>query len=93
MLDVFAPLGPPPRDALAIAHKWLDAIERPILSIIWGRVAPHIRTSAPRIHGPKPKHTRLHRIVTGARLRKALRDKDLRTREAKLAQNLDALIA
>lgn len=35
----------------------------------------------------------LHRIITGAPLRKRLRDKDLRTRATKLVQILDALIS
>jgi hypothetical protein len=63
------------------------------LHIIWKRVAPHIKPTACRIHGPLPRRTSIHRTLTGARLRKSLRDKDLRTRAAKLAQDLGALIA
>jgi hypothetical protein len=93
MLDLLAPLGPPSRQDSAIAHKWLDAIEGPILHIIWKRVAPRIDPANWRIYGPLPRRTSIHRTLTGTRLRKALRDKDLRTRAAKLAQNLDSLTA
>jgi hypothetical protein len=93
MLDILAPLGPPSCQDSAIAHKWLDAIEGPVLHIIWKRVAPHIKPANWRIYGPLPRRVGIHRSITGVRLRKALRDKVLRTRAAKLAQDLTALIA
>jgi hypothetical protein len=93
MLDFLEAFGPPSREARAIGHTWLDKIEMHIVRIIWMRAAPHIEPAVWQIYGPRQRSLGLHRIITGSRLRKLLRSKDLRVRAARLAQNLDALIA
>jgi hypothetical protein len=92
MLDVLEAFGPPSREARAIGHEWLDTIEMHIVRIIWMRAAPHVDSVVWTLYGPRQRRPGLHRIITGSRLRKRLRDKDLRTRAAKLAQDLTPLI-
>jgi hypothetical protein len=93
MLDFLEAFGPPSRQARTIAHSWLDTIEMHIVRIIWMRAAPHVDSVVWTLYGPRQRRPGLHRIITGSRLRKRLRDKDLRARAAKLAQDLTPLIA
>jgi hypothetical protein len=93
MLDFLEAFCPISKQARAIGHEWLDTIEMHIVRIIWMRAAPHVDSVVWTLYGPRQRRPGLHRIITGSRLRKRLRDKDLRTRVAKLAQDLTPLIA
>jgi hypothetical protein len=93
VIDFFEAFGPISKEARAIAHTWLDTIEMHIVRIVWMRAAPHVDSVVWTLYGPCQRRPGLHRIITGSRLRKRLRDNDLRTRVAKLAQDLTPLIA
>jgi hypothetical protein len=83
----YAPLS---KQAHAIAHTWLDAIERRIFLIILARAAPHVRTAPRRSY--RLHRAGIRRALMGARLRRALRSKDLWTRALKLTQDIGALV-
>jgi hypothetical protein len=90
-LEGAADFGPLSKQAQAVAHTWLDAVEKRIFVIIIARAAPHFRAQPRRAY----KHHRagIRRAFMGSRLRRALRSKDICTRALKLAQDLDALVA
>jgi hypothetical protein len=87
----FAPFS---AQATAIAHQWLDRIERLLTNIILIRAAPHVRVMTPPKHSPRRRReTQMRRAVMGSALRRALRSKDLNQRIAALSQDVDALVA
>jgi hypothetical protein len=80
--------------ATAIAHRWLDRIERLLTSIVLLRAAPHVRLNNTPKHSPRRRNdTQMLRAAIGGVMRRALRSKDLNQRIAALSQNVDALVA
>lgn len=92
-LEAASVLGPFSQQAGAIAHGWLDRIERRIFTIILLRCAPHLAPVIPRFYGPGRCCGGLMRALMGSRLRRRLRAKDIGARTAALAQDIDALVA
>ncbi|QGZ95666.1 hypothetical protein [Terricaulis silvestris] len=87
----FAPFS---AQATAIAHKWLDRIERLLTNIVLLRAAPRVRLNSTPKHSPRRKtETQRRRAISGSAIRRALRSKDLNQRIAALSQNVDALVA
>jgi hypothetical protein len=87
----FAPFS---AQAEAIAHHWLNRIERLLTSIVMLRAAPHVRTITPLRHSSRRRtDTHMRRAVIGSALRRALRAKDLNQRIAALTQDVGALVA
>lgn len=88
----FTPLS---KQAQTIGHKWLDQIERVILSIVLLRAVRHIRRVHPRkgVAQYRRNDTSFHRAVTGSAMRRTLRSRDLRKRIEALTQSLDGLVA
>lgn len=85
--------GPLPQNARAVAHAWLDCVERRIFTIILLRCAPRLAPVLPRFYGPGRCRSAFMRALMGSRLRRRLRAKDTRTRAAALSQDIDALVA
>jgi hypothetical protein len=80
-------------EATTIARRWLDRIERLLLSIVILRAAPHVRATGAPKHSPRRRtDTQWRRAVIGSAMRRALRSKDLIQRIAALSQNVDALV-
>ncbi|MFZ2029274.1 MAG: hypothetical protein WAU68_03110 [Vitreimonas sp.] len=81
-LDAAGAFAPLSKQAEAIGHLWLDRIERVIAAIVMVRAAPRVR--ALRTKRPfalqRLKQSALTRAVIGAKLRRALRPKQLRQR-------------
>lgn len=89
--EAFAPFS---QQATAIAHQWLNHIERILVSIVALRAAPHVRvTNTPKHHTRPRTEQQLLRAVIGSAMRRSLRPKDLRQRIAALSQNIDGLVA
>jgi hypothetical protein len=87
----FAPFSD---QAAAIAHRWLDRIERVLVSIVILRAAPHVRTINPPRHATRRRtETQLRRAIIGSAMRRALRAKDLNQRIAALSQDVEVLVA
>jgi hypothetical protein len=87
----FAPFS---AQATAIAHRWLDRIERLLVNIVLLRAAPHVRLNNTPKHSPRRKtETHMLRAVIGSAMRRALRSKDLNQRIAALSQDVDVLVA
>jgi hypothetical protein len=87
----FAPLS---AQATAIAHRWLDRIERLLSSIVMLRAAPHVRTNTPPKHSSRRRiETQMRRAIIGSAMRRALRSKDLNQRIAALSQDVGILVA
>jgi hypothetical protein len=87
----FAPFS---AQATAIAHRWLDRIERLLVNIVLLRAAPHVRLNNTPKHSPRRKtETQMRRAVIGSAMRRTLRSKDLNQRIAALSQDVDALVA
>lgn len=86
----FAPLS---RQAEAIAHAWLDHIERWIFTIVLARAAPYLTPKGRRSYGPRYRRVALRRALMGSRLRRALRAKDICERAAALAADINDLVA
>jgi hypothetical protein len=87
----FAPFS---AQATAIAHRWLDRIERLLTSIVLLRAAPHVRFINPPKHSSRRKtDTHMRRAIIGSVLRRALRSKDLTQRIAALSQDVSVLVA
>jgi len=87
----FAPFS---AQAVAIAHRWLDRIERLLVSVVLLRAAPHVRpTGAPKHSSRRRTETHLQRAIIGSAMRRALRAKDLTQRIAALSQDVDGLVA
>ena len=90
-VEAFAPLS---AEARAIAHCWLDRVERALISLVLLRVVPRIRArNSPRHSAYRRKEAALWRALVGSRLRQTLRAKDLRQRIAVLSQNIEPLVA
>lgn len=87
-------IAPFSRQARAIAHRWLNQIERVLTCVVAIRAAPHVRvTNAPK-HATRPRtEHQLLRAVIGSAMRRSLRARDLRQRITALSQNVDALVA
>ena len=87
----FAPIS---KQAETIGHRWLDSIERIIVSIVMLRAACHVRRCHKRkgVSERRLKEIALRRAIIGSSLRRALRPKDLRQRVEALTQNIDALV-
>lgn len=85
----FAPL---PNDVRAIAHSWLDEIERLVLDIAIRRAAPHVRLTRAVITG-LGRQAGVRRAIVGSRLRRSLRAKDLCIRAAALSRKIDVFVA
>ncbi len=86
-------LAPFSTQATAIAHQWLDRIERVLTNIVMLRAAPHVRSIVPPKHSPRRKReTQMRRAVIGSAMRRMLRSNDLSQRIAALSQNVDALV-
>ena len=94
-LDGAAALAPLSRQAEAIGHRWLDRIERIIVAIVMLRAAPRVRHLAPRkgVSERRLSRATLRRAVMGAKMRRALRPRDLRQRIEALGQSVDVLVA
>jgi hypothetical protein len=87
----FAPFS---AQATAIAHRWLDRIERLLVNIVLLRAAPHVRLNNTPKHSPRRKtETQMLRAIIGSAMRRALRSKDMNQRIAALSQNVDVLVA
>jgi hypothetical protein len=87
----FAPLS---EHATAIAHQWLDRIERTLIDIVILRAAPHVRVTNTPKHSARPrKEGGLLRAIVGSAMRRDLRAKDLTQRIAALSQDVDVLVA
>jgi hypothetical protein len=87
----FAPFS---AEATALARRWLDRIERLLISIILLRAAPRLRGNTPPKHSPRRRiETHMRRAIIGAAMRRALRSNDLHQRIAALLQNVDVLVA
>lgn len=92
----FAPLS---REAEAIAHHWLDRVERLVVTLVLIRgrhfYAPRSLAPAPAYRGFAVKRIGrgFRRALVGARLRRALRRKTLAARIEALCQSLGALLA
>jgi hypothetical protein len=87
----FAPF---PAQAIAIAHRWLDPIERLLINIVTLRAAPHVRGNIPARHSPRRRNdTQMLRAIIGSAMRRALRSKDLNQRIAALSLDVDVLVA
>ncbi|QGZ94624.1 hypothetical protein [Terricaulis silvestris] len=87
----FAPFSD---QAAAIAHQWLDRIERILTSIVMLRAAPHVRgNTAPKHSARRRIETHMRRAIIGSAMRRALRSKDLNQRIAALSKDVDALVA
>jgi hypothetical protein len=94
-LDAVTASGPLLQQAHAIAHTWLNRIERLLADIILIRAGSRLRPIPPprgvaqharRDHG-------LLRAALGGTLRRALRSRDLRARVAALRQDITPLVA
>ena len=87
----FAPFSD---QAKAIAHSWLDKIERVLCSIVLLRAVRLLRPAPAPRHSPRRRKVRqVWRAVMGSALRKALRSRDLHRRIAALSQDIGALVA
>jgi hypothetical protein len=76
------------------AHRWLDRIERGVISVVILRAYPRIRLLRRlRYSSHRRNETQIFRAVIGAALRRSLRVRDLRQRIEVLSQNVDALVA
>lgn len=87
-------LGPLPAPARALAHGWLDRIERSLMSIVIVRAAARMRK--PNRQGrPRLRRGRGHvrRAIAGLVLRRALRSRDWRERIAALSRDVESLVA
>jgi hypothetical protein len=86
----FAPFS---AQAEAIAHHWLNRIERLLISIVMLRAAQQVRfIASPRHSSRRRIETHMRRAIIGSAIRRALRSKDLNQRIAALSQNVDALV-
>jgi hypothetical protein len=95
-LDAAGSFAPLSLQAERIAHHWLDRIERVLLAIVMLRAVPHVRM--PRTHRAHAQHrliqSALSRAVIGAKVRRAIRPKNLRQRIETLRRaDLNALVA
>ena len=81
-LDAAGAFAPLSLQAERIGHHWLDRIERVLLAIVMLRAVRHVRAlPSRRAHAQhRLTQTALSRAVIGAKLRRALRSKDLRQR-------------
>jgi hypothetical protein len=87
----FAPFS---AEATAIARRWLDRIERLLVSIILLRAAPRVRGNIPSKHSPRRRiETHMRRAIIGSAMRRNLRSKNLNQRIAALSRDVDALVA
>ncbi len=87
----FAPLA---NEASAIAHRWLDRIERLLVNIILIRAALHVRTIPTLKHATHRRNeTQLARAIIGSAMRRAFRSRSLEQRIAALSQPVEALVA
>jgi hypothetical protein len=86
----FAPFS---AQTTAIAHHWLDRIERLLITIVIIRAASLVRpTGAPKHSARRLAETHFFRAVIGSAMRRALRSKDLNKRIAALSQDVGALV-
>jgi hypothetical protein len=80
--------------ATAIAHQWLNRIERLLVSIVLIRAASRVHFINPPKHSARrPIETHRRRAIIGSALRRALRSTDLQKRIAALSQNVETLVA
>lgn len=87
----FAPLS---RQAQALAHHWLDKVERVLVNILIIRAKAHVRPAKAAKHHPwRRKERHVRRAIIGARLRRTLRREGLSDRIAALSQNIEGLVA
>ena len=94
-LDAASQVAPLAQPARAIAHRWLDRIERVVLAVVVLRVVRQVRGMQPRkgVAEHRRKECGLARAVVGSSLRGALHSKNLRERIERLRQDIDALVA
>lgn len=87
----FAPLS---AQATAIAHRWLDCIERGLSNIVLCRAVSQVRFLPAQKHaGRRRIKTHLRRAAIGSALRRRLRVRDLNQRIAALSQDIAVLVA
>jgi hypothetical protein len=88
-LDEAGAFAPISKQAQTIGHRWLDSIERIIVSIVLLWAARHVRRCHKRkgVSERRLKEIALRRAIVGSRLRRALRPKDLPQRIEALTQN------
>jgi hypothetical protein len=87
----FAPFS---AQVTAMAHQWLDVIERLLVEIVLLRAAPRVRLNNTPKHSPHRRiETHMRRAIIGSAMRRSLRSKDLNQRIAALSQNVGALVA
>lgn len=80
--------------ASAIAHQWLDRIERTLISIVILRAAPRVRvTNTPKHSARRRTETHMRRAIMGGAMRRALRSKNLQQRIAALSTPVDVLVS
>jgi hypothetical protein len=96
-LDQAAAYAPLTRQAKAAAHTCLDLIERIVLGIAMVRACQHVRVTqhakAWRERDLVCKSTAMRRAIIGAKLRRALRPRDVRQRIAALSQGMGSFVA
>jgi hypothetical protein len=86
----FAPFS---AEATAIAHHWLDHIERLLISIVLLRAAPRVRLNNTPKHSPRRRiETHMRRAIIGSATRRTLRATDLNQRIAALSQDVAVLV-
>src|ERR1700742_123947 len=91
LLDGAGVMAPLAKSVERISHRFLDDIEHVVLVLVMLRAAPHVRR-VPARHGLVDDGRKLRgfaRALMGARLRRALRPKDLCARIEALSQDLD----
>jgi hypothetical protein len=87
---VFAPLS---KQVDAIAHEWLDRVERRIFTIVLARAAPYLTPIARHTHGRRRGRGAILRALMGSRLRRQWRAKDVCARIAGLAEDINVTVA
>jgi hypothetical protein len=93
LLEIAVAFAPLSKSVQAIAHGWLNAVERRIFIIVLARAAPYLGPVRACRVGPRCGRGALLRALMGSRLRRRLRDKDVYARVEKLAQDVDILVA
>lgn len=93
-LDAAADLAPFTQQARAVAHRWLDRVERVVISVAILRDPRPIRRPPPRKRRFNVCHNRCAsmRAIIGSRLRRALRSSDLHTRIILLRERIGDLV-
>lgn len=86
-------IAPLSRQAIEIAHHWLDKAEGLLFDIILIRAARHVRALPTLKHSAyRRTETHLRRAIIGSAIRRAVRSRRLDQRIAALSQDVQALV-